>query len=77
MKTFRDYKGCQQPAPAERKHRVAAHGANDVINWSRGSMKHHRVNYGLQSTEFTSDLDAAVEFGYCVRHYAECEGLLA
>ena len=75
MKTFTDWQGRQQSAPVERGTRVAAYGADDVITWSRGSGI-HRINYGLQTKNFTDDVRAAKEFGLCVRHYAECEGLL-
>jgi len=34
----------------------------------------HRITYGKQATETTSDTDAAKEFGYCVRHSLECIG---
>jgi hypothetical protein len=36
----------------------------------------HTVQYYKQVKTFVNDLQAAEEFGHCVRHAAECKGLL-
>ena len=39
----------------------------------------HSVQYGKQVKSFTgpdADLQAACEYGYCIRHSLDCEGLL-
>jgi len=36
----------------------------------------HTVKYHLEVRTFTDDMQAAEAFGYCVRHAAECKGLL-
>lgn len=48
----------------------------DGVTWSCNKTE-HMVRYGLQVTKFgkKADLDAAAEFGRCVRHQAECEGV--
>ena len=49
----------------------------DGVTWSCNHKK-HMLRYGLQVMEFSNkraDLDAAAEFGRCVRHQAECEGV--
>lgn len=59
---------------------IVADYADGYIVWSRKG-KVHQVRYGLQVHTYGL-LDrqrvemAADDFGQCVRHYAECEGLL-
>lgn len=59
---------------------LAKHQSDNAyaVAWERNGRK-HRVVYGLQTKEFSgidADMRAAYEFGACVRHAAECNGLL-
>ena len=51
---------------------VASH--HDVVFWTICHRK-HVVRYGLQVKTFLGSVEAAEEFGSCVRHAAECDGL--
>ena len=73
---FRNYKGELVNAPADKPVVLASQGGSMVV-WSRdGPTGRHMVRYGLQAKFYTDDLLAAHEFGECVRHYLECQGLL-
>jgi hypothetical protein len=69
-----NYQGELVEAPRDLSFDVAEYGKRIVV-WSRRG-KRHCVRYGLQSKFFEDDVEAAKEFGLCVRHYAECCGLL-
>jgi len=47
-----------------------------VLVWSRKSKNRHQVRYGLEVHILNSDMEAALEFGRCLRHLVECEGLI-
>lgn len=45
--------------------------------WTMGKKKIvHQIQYGTQVKTFENDMDAAIEFGTCVRHSVECAGKL-
>ena len=48
------------------------------VQWSVDGRGRHAVRYGEQVHTFkkSDDVKAAEEFGLCVRHAAECAGLL-
>ena len=48
------------------------------VQWSVDGLGRHVILYGAQATAFAkgADVEAAKEFGLCVRHAAECVGLL-
>ena len=71
----RNYKGEMIEAPADLYQHVATHADNHIV-WSRRG-RLHQVRYGLQVSQFHDSFMAAREFGHCVHHYAECEGLLS
>ena len=47
---------------------------HDAVFWTM-SGKRHAVRYCLQVKTFSDGVEAAKEFGLCVRHAAECDGL--
>jgi hypothetical protein len=56
-----------------------AYPSSYAIAWTIDRRGSHHVRYGKQHKKFIGpnrDIDAAQEFGLCVRHAAECEGLL-
>lgn len=77
---FANWQGVQTEAPPDLKETIyELHGG--FIVWSRqryaGQRAYrHRVRYGLQYTDFGDDLSAIEDLGHCMRHFAECEGLL-
>lgn len=78
---FRDATGVLQECPPDLP-KIVADLFEKVIVWSLKG-RTHQVRYGLQVKTFKQDgkdpsfaqLAAATEFGCCVRHYAECEGV--
>ena len=75
---FPNYLGEMTQCPKDHRHEVINLG-DGVIVWSSTKAGKHRVRYGLQAKDFhggTGDVEAAQEFGYCVRHWRECEGKL-
>lgn len=70
-----NYRGELVVAPRDFSCVVASY-QDGVIVWSRSGKSNHQVRYGLQLKTFKDDLSAAREFGECVRHLAECDGLL-
>lgn len=69
-----NYQGVLVAAPDDLKNIVAVTAG--VVVWSKGGKKNHQVRYGLQVKGFNNDIDAAKEYGLCVRHNAECDNLL-
>lgn len=62
----------------QRVPKVVAKLPNYDVEWTAYKTK-HVVRYGKQVKEFRGkdkDLAAAHEFGICVRHAAECEGII-
>jgi hypothetical protein len=69
-----NYAGEMIEAPTDLYQHVATY-ADHYIVWSRrGNL--HQVRYGLETKQFQDSIEAATEFGYCIHHYAECEGLI-
>lgn len=52
----------------------------DSVLWMRTGLTRHRIAYGADVKEFKgkdSDVEAAKQFGLCVRHQLECNGALS
>ena len=49
-----------------------------AVRWTVNGKGGHVVSYGFQVKAFkkSEDLEACHEFGVCVRHAAECAGLI-
>ena len=55
---------------------VASYDTGDgVVLWLKGG-KNHRIVYGAEILNTKDDIEAAHKYGECVRHSAECAGLL-
>ena len=72
MPLYPNHAGEMVPTPADFPNIVETY--YDIV-WSRKKTL-HQVRYGLQVRRFSTSDDAAHEFGLCVRHQAECAGLL-
>lgn len=59
-----------------KKNRIASVATTCWIHWYRVGKSRHVIQYGLQVKLFDTQLAAAEEFGYCLRHGLECEGKL-
>ena len=71
-RAFRRYDGEQIEVKIKGKL-VAEYG--DRVFWTLYG-KMHVVRYCLQVKAFSDDIKASEEFGHCVRHCAECDGIL-
>lgn len=72
-KTATNYKGEQETIQWPKGRPIAANGGVYLIRQRANTFA---VVYGLQVSKELSRDRAALEFGQCVFHQAECEGLL-